>query len=210
MHYDMQIDKSPAGQILKLLQQRGTLSIKDIEIALGVTATAVRQQLTALRAEDLVASKTVREKRGRPHAVYGLTEKGQALFAQGYENLALVMLEEMLELAEPILAKQLLHRVSMRLGQHYAQEMRGEEVAERLQELVDRLQEHGIISQVVDEEDGFFMLTEYGCPYYSVARQHREICDMEIEAMEQALGAEVTLCQSQLDGHHGCQFQVKK
>jgi predicted ArsR family transcriptional regulator len=46
MHYDMQIDKSPAGQILKLLQQRGTLSIKDIEAALGVTATAVRQQLS--------------------------------------------------------------------------------------------------------------------------------------------------------------------
>jgi predicted ArsR family transcriptional regulator len=69
MHYDMQIDKSPAGQILKLLQQRGTLSIKDIEAALGVTATAVRQQLTSLRAEDLVVSKTVREKRGRPHAV---------------------------------------------------------------------------------------------------------------------------------------------
>jgi DeoR family transcriptional regulator, suf operon transcriptional repressor len=209
MHYDMQIDKSPAGQILKLLQQRGTLSIKDIEAALGVTATAVRQQLTSLRAEDLVVSKTVREKRGRPHAVYGLTDKGQALFAQGYENLALVMLEEMLELAEPALAKQLLHRVSVRLGQHYAQEMRGAEVVDRLQELVGRLQEHGIISQV-DEEDGVFMLTEYGCPYYGVARQHREICDMEIEAMEQALGAEVTLCQSQLDGHHGCQFQVKK
>jgi predicted ArsR family transcriptional regulator len=87
--------------------------------------------------------------------------------------------------------------------------MRGAEVADRLQELVDRLQEHGIISQV-DEEDGVFMLTEYGCPYYGVAQQHREICDMEIEAMEQALGAEVTLCQSQLDGHHGCQFQVKK
>jgi DeoR family suf operon transcriptional repressor len=209
MHYDMQIDKSPAGQILKLLQQRGTLSIKDIEAALGVTATAVRQQLTSLRAEDLVVSKTVREKRGRPHAVYGLTDKGQSLFAQGYENLALVMLEEMLELAEPALAKQLLHRVSARLGQHYAQEMRGAEVADRLQEFVDRLQEHGIISQV-DEEDDVFMLTEYGCPYYGVARQHREICDMEIEAMEQALGAEVTLCQSQLDGHHGCQFQVKK
>ena len=209
MHYDMQIDKSPAGQILKLLQQRGTLSIKDIEAALGVTATAVRQQLTSLRAEDLVVSKTVRAKRGRPHAVYGLTDKGQALFAQGYENLALVMLEEMLELAEPALAKQLLHRVSARLGQHYAQEMRGAEVVDRLQELVGRLQEHGIISQV-DEEEGAFMLTEYGCPYYSVARQHREICDMEIEAMEQALGAEVTLCQSQLDGHHGCQFQVKK
>ena len=209
MHYDMQLGKSPAGQILKLLQQRGTLSIKDIEAALGVTATAVRQQLTALRAEDLVSSTTVREKRGRPRAVYGLTEKGQALFAQGYENLALVLLEELLEQAEPVLAKQLLRRVSTRLGQQYAEEMRGEVIADRLQELVDRLQEYGIISQV-NEEDDLFVLTEYGCPYYSVARQHREICDMEIEAMEQALGAEVTLCQSQLDGHHGCQFQVKK
>jgi predicted ArsR family transcriptional regulator len=209
MYDDAKVDKSPAGQILKLLQQRGELRIKDIEAALGVTSTAVRQQLNALLAENLVASTTVREKRGRPHAIYRLSDKGQALFARGYANLAIVLLEEILEVAEPELAQQLFRRVSMRLGEQYTDHMLGEALRERLEALVSRLHTHGIITQV-DEADDLFVLTEYGCPYFRVAQQHREVCEMEIEAMEQALGTEVTLCHSQLDGHHGCQFQVRK
>jgi predicted ArsR family transcriptional regulator len=209
MYDDAQVDKSPAGQILKLLQQRGALRIKDIEAALGVTSTAVRQQLNALLAENLIASTMVREKRGRPHAIYRLSDKGQALFARGYANLAIVLLEEILEVAEPELAQQLLRRVSTRLGEQYTDHMLGEALRERLEALVSRLHTHGIITQV-DEADDLFVLTEYGCPYFRVAQQHREVCEMEIEAMEQALGTEVTLCHSQLDGHHGCQFQVRK
>jgi len=209
MYDDVQLDKSPAGQILKLLQQRGELRIKDIETALGVTSTAVRQQLNALAAENLVASTTVREKRGRPYALYRLSEKGQALFARGYANLAIVLLEEILEVAEPEVAQQLFRRVGSRLGEQYTGHMLGEALSERLEALVNRLHTHGIITQV-DEADDLFVLTEYGCPYFRVAQQHREVCEMEIEALEQALGTEVTLCQSQLDGHHGCQFQVRK
>ena len=44
----IRLEQSPAGQILRLLQQHGALSIKAIETALGVTTTAVRQQLMAL------------------------------------------------------------------------------------------------------------------------------------------------------------------
>ncbi len=209
MYDDIQLEKSPAGQILKLLQQRGALRIKEIEAAMGVTSTAVRQQLNALLAEELVASTMVREKRGRPHAIYRLSEKGQALFARGYANLAMVLLEEILELAEPKLTQQLFQRVSARLGEQYAGNMPGEALSERLEALVSRLHTHGIITQV-DEAEDLFVLTEYGCPYFRVAQQHREVCEMEVEAMEQALGTEVTLCHSQLDGHHGCQFQVRK
>jgi predicted ArsR family transcriptional regulator len=87
--------------------------------------------------------------------------------------------------------------------------VQGAALTDRLQALVVWFQDHGIMSKV-DEEGDIFVLTEYGCPYYGLARQHREICGLEIEAMEVALGAQVTQCQSQLDGHHGCQFQVKK
>jgi predicted ArsR family transcriptional regulator len=208
MHYDTQHDRSPAGQILKLLQQRA-LSIKEIETLLGVTTTAVRQQLTALMAEGLVAVTTVREKRGRPHAIYSLSEKGQAFFARGYEDLALVLLEEMLQLTEPEQTPRLLQRVSTRLGAQYAEQIHGAELAERLHALVALLNKRGILSKV-EEADGAFVFTEYGCPYYGLAREHREVCDLETEAMEHALGSPVTLCQSQLDGYHGCQFQVKK
>ena len=131
MSYDIQVDTSPAAQILKLLQQRGALTIKDIEAALGVTTTAVRQQLSALQAEGLLSITKVREKRGRPHATYRLSDKGQKLFARGYENLAQVLLEEMLEVAEPERVHQLLQRVSTRLGAQYAEHCPGDELDER-------------------------------------------------------------------------------
>ena len=225
------VDRSPAGQILKLLQQQGPLSIKAIEAALGVTATAVRQQLTTLMTAEMVTAETVREKgpsgpksgptddpistptpsrqRGRPHAVYRLAEKGQALFARGYEELALALLEEVLQLSDAETVHQLLHRISTRLGRQYAAGIRSATMADRLHELSACLTAHGVMSKV-DEAADAFVLTEYTCPYYGVAREHREVCGMEIEAMELALGAPVILHQSQLDGHTGCQFQVKK
>ena len=215
------VDRSPAGQILKLLQQQGPLSIKAIEAALGVTATAVRQQLATLMTADIVTAETVREKgpsgpaptqsrqRGRPHAVYRLAEKGQALFARGYEALALALLEEVLQLPDPLTVHQLLHRISTRLGRQYAAGIHSTAMADRLHELSALLTAHGVMSKV-DEAADAFVLTEYNCPYYGLARGHREVCGMETEAMELALGAPVTLYQSQLDGHTGCQFQVKK
>jgi len=206
---DMRIDGSPAGQILKLLQQQGPLSIKEIEAALGVTTTAVRQQLMTLMTASMVTAETVREKRGRPHAVYRLAEKGQALFARGYEELALALLEEVLYCSDTATVHHMLHRVSARLGRQFAECMQGAAVADRLQELAALLTAHGVMSKV-DEKADAFVLTEYTCPYYSLAREHREVCDMEIEALELALGSPVTLYQSQLDGHNGCQFQVKK
>jgi DeoR family suf operon transcriptional repressor len=209
MPYDIQVDTSPAAQILKLLQQQGVLTIKDIEAALGVTTTAVRQQLAALQAEGLLSTATVREKRGRPHATYRLSDKGQKLFARGYENLAQVLLEEMLDLTEPERVHQLLRRISARLGAQYAEHVQGAELEDRLQQLVLALEQRGIISKV-EEEDCAFVLTEYGCPYYGLAQEHRELCGVEIEAMGKVLGSEVVLNQSQLDGHHGCRFQVKK
>ena len=203
------VDRSPAGQILKLLQQQGPLSIKAIEAALGVTTTAVRQQLMTLMTADMVTAATVREKRGRPHAVYRLAEKGQALFARGYEELALALLEEVLQLPDPETVRQLLHRISTRLSRQYAAGIHSTTVADRLHELSACLTAHGVMSKV-DEAADAFVLTEYTCPYYGVAREHREVCGMEIEAMELALGTPVILHQSQLDGHTGCQFQVKK
>ncbi|GIX45987.1 MAG: transcriptional regulator [Candidatus Tectimicrobiota bacterium] len=199
----------PAGQILRLLQERGPLSVKELETALGVTGTAVRQQLAPLLAEGVVAATVVRERRGRPHAVYRLTEKGQALFARGCEDLALALLEEVLALAEPQTLQQLLHRVSTRLGQQFAAQMGGAELAERLRRLLAWLEAHGIAGKV-DEEGDTFVLTAYGCPYYGLARGHREVCEMETEAIQLALGSAVTLSRSQFDGHHGCQFRVSK
>jgi len=204
----MRIDGSPAGQILKLLQQQGPLSIKEIEAALGVTTTAVRQQLVTLMTTGMVTAETVREKRGRPHAVYRLAEKGQELFARGYEELALALLEEVLCLPDTATVHQMLHCVSARLGRQLAERMRGAAVADRLQELAALLATHGVMSKVAEEADAF-VLTEYTCPYYGLAREHREVCGMEIEAMEFALGSRSPCINRSSTGTTAANFRSK-
>ena len=79
---------SPRVAIMRLLQKRGQASIKDLELALGVTATAVREQLSHLMAEGVVDAVRVRGEVGRPFYVYRLTDKAQELFPKAYGTLA--------------------------------------------------------------------------------------------------------------------------
>jgi predicted ArsR family transcriptional regulator len=208
-----QRDDSPADKILKLLRQRGACVIKEMVELLGVTQTAVRQQLAALIAQGLVTASSVGDGRGRPPSTYRLSEKGKGLSTRLPDRLALVLLEEVLTLDAAGGASQapqnLLPRLSLRMSHHYAEQMRGDTVAERLQQWVDWLEQHGIVCEVAEDAE-VYVLTEYGCPYYGLAQQHREVCRCETEALEHALGTPVTLLQSQLDGSQGCQFRMRK
>ena len=207
-----QLDDSPAGKILKLLRQHGACVIKEMVELLGVTPTAVRQQLAALIAQGLVTASSVCDGRGRPPAIYRLSEH-KGLSMRLPDRLALVLLEEVLTQDEggggSKMPQNLFQRLSLGMSHHYAEQMRGDTVAERLQYWVDWLEQHGIVCDVAEDSD-VYVLTEYGCPYYGLAQQHREVCRLETEALEHALGAPVTLLQSQLDGSQGCQFRMRK
>ena len=50
---------SPAGQVLSILQRQGSVSIKELEVGLGVTATAVRQQITGLLADGYIQQELI-------------------------------------------------------------------------------------------------------------------------------------------------------
>lgn len=206
----LRLDDSPAGKILTLLQQHGTCSIKELEAELGVTRTAVRQQLMGLLAAELVTAAMVHQGRGRPYTVYHLSDKGHGLFPRLYEDLALVLLEELLERAEPAYAARLLQRLSVRLGRQYAAQLCcSMTLAGSLRALSAWLTAHGILTEV-REDEGAFVLTEHSCPFYGLARTHREICAIETEALALALDTPVQLLQSQRNGSSCCRFQVQK
>jgi predicted ArsR family transcriptional regulator len=180
---------------------------------LGVTQTAVRQQLTALLAQGLVTVSSVGDGRGRPPAIYRLSEKGKGVSTRLPDRLALLLLEEVLTQdaagGTSKAPQTRWQRLRLGMSHHYAEQMRGDTVAERLQQWVDWLEQHGMVCEVTEASD-VFVLTEYGCPYYGLAQQHREVCRLDTEALEHALGAPVTLLQSQLEGSQGCQFRMRK
>ena len=199
---------SPAGIVLSLLQRRAATTIKDLEREMGVTATAVRQQLTGLMADGYVEQHTERNGRGRPKYVYTLTLRGKALFPNHYDEFTNSLLRELLLSEGPQKVQLLLERMGQRLAAEYAGQIAGHAPAERAVQFSELLNAKGILAEVQNAPDGL-VFHEYNCPYYELARQHRAICDMEQDMISLVVNQPVALVSCTLDGHHGCQFKIE-
>jgi len=204
----MQLMNTPAGQILLLLQRRGATTVKELEDALGVTATAVRQQIGNLLAEGHIQQEVERQGRGRPRHVYSLTAQGRGLFPNHYDEFTNTLLREILMTEGPEKVAVLLGGMSRRLAENYARTIISHVPAERARELAQILNQKGIVAEVNDNGDDSIVLLEYNCPYYELARQYREICEMEQKVLSHVVQQPVELVACTLDGHHGCQFRI--
>ncbi|MER2600572.1 MAG: TrmB family transcriptional regulator [Caldilineales bacterium] len=198
---------SPAGQILEFLLRNGPASIKDLELAAGVTATAVRQQLASLTSEGLITMTRERQGVGRPRNLYQLTERSHSMFAYYSDELALDLIQELLETEGTDKLRYLLGRVGSKLAGQYRRQIRGEAMGDRVRELSHLLDRRGIRVNL-EQGDGVVILREYNCPYHDLASVHRDVCEMEREVFSQALNADVALTDCIQDGHHSCQFVV--
>lgn len=203
-----QLNGSPAGEVLTLLQRKGTATVKELEDAMEVTATAVRQQLNVLLAEGFIEQRTENVGRGRPKHVHSLTAKGRALFPHHYDEFTNSLLREILLVEGPGKVEELLGRMSRRMAEQYSNQIVARLPAERAQALTELLNAKGIMAEVHFEADAI-VFREYTCPYYELAREHRAICDMEQDMIEQVMNQPVELVSCTLDGHHGCQFKIE-
>ena len=199
---------SPAGQVLSILQRSGPVTIKDLEIGLGVTATAVRQQIAGLLADGYIQQEVARAGRGRPKHVYSLTPKGRSLFPHHYDEFTNSLLREILLSEGPGKVQELLGRMGQRMAAQYESQLAGLSSGERAAKLTELLNAKGILAEVKFEPDGI-VFHEYNCPYYELARENRAICDMEEDMIARAVKQPVELVSCTLDGHHGCQFRIE-
>ena len=207
---------SPRAEVLRIIQRMGSASIKELEASTGVTTTAVREQVAHLLHEELIQATRVRGEVGRPYYVYSLTAKAHELFPKDYATLAGLLLEETLAMHGPEGLRMLLNRVSRRLGEKLAGSTQdSKELNQKLLGLVAALGETGMevsMQPITDGQaaDGSFVLKSHSCPYFEVARNHREICDMESEMLQDLLGpgVEVRLGTRIVEGGCACDFHV--
>ena len=201
--------RGPASDILRLLQRRGPQSIKELEAQLGVSTNAVREQIQHLLGAGLIDMDKVRRGAGRPAHVYSLSDKAQKLFSHAYEAVLKLLLEELTKTDGPDRAQSLLNVVGERLADDFTGGVRSCDLREQVDNVVTALGERGIPMAVLEHED-VVALQEWSCPYYSLARDHRGVCEMEQHMLERALGARVTIAQRMIDGHVGCKFLVER
>lgn len=197
---------SAAGQILQHLQRAGEATVKDLATLLGVSTTAARDHLIHLQAEGLVSVRAERHGPGRPRLVYTLSDEARSRFPKQYDRLITGLLRELIALEGADKVEVLLERVSRRLAEEYADRMAGTEVSERLNELRRLLEQRGVPAEVAEGGDGIRL---FACPFYDVAQDHPEVCSMERQMIEYALGEKLALESTIREGAHTCRFVLR-
>src|SRR5262245_1069189 len=121
--------------LIDILRKRGPLSVAQMASEMRVTATAVRQRLTRLLAQGDIERKSENRGRGLPVHRYGLTDQGRRRSGTNFGDLAMALWQEVREIKDPEVRRGLLQRLSKRLAESCAREVRGNSLDERMDSL---------------------------------------------------------------------------
>lgn len=205
----MRPPERPRGRdgILLCLKQRGRMTAQALADELGVTPVAVRKHLEALEAEGLVRVAAVKQPRGRPALVYQLTPAADTLFPQGYRQLSLDLIADLVALDGEEKLEQLLRARNARLVQERVAPI--EDPDQRVYELVRLRNEDGYMVSVEEQPDSY-LIREHNCPIYEVASRFPVACQCEADLFTAVINKPVVRERSIVEGDESCTYRVPK
>lgn len=194
--------------ILDHLHRERRATVKELADQLGLTFTGVRQHLTVLERDGLIAVTEERGKVGRPAFVYSLTPKGEALYPKNYDALANLLIEEIRAAAGAEALQKVLRRISARMADQQSERVAGKTLPERVAVTAQILREIGCVTEF-ERRGAEFFLHQCTCPYPTVARRNSAVCALEVDFVRRLTGADARLVSSLLRGDRACTYRIR-
>ncbi|HVC34128.1 MAG TPA: metalloregulator ArsR/SmtB family transcription factor [Chloroflexota bacterium] len=194
-------------KLLHLLKRTGDLTAPEIARELGITAVAVRKHLARLELDGLVVQHPRPSSRGRPAVAYGISESGDSLFPQGYNQFLVDFLQDLSTLEGDEKLDRLFHLRNERLARTYRLRLVGKPLGEAVRELARARDDDGYMA-TVEEDAGALVLSEHNCPIYDVAQRFPQVCQCEHELFQSLLKASVTRETTVVDGAASCRYRI--
>jgi DeoR family suf operon transcriptional repressor len=199
---------STRQELLVALKKAGEARAEGLATALGVTVSAVRQQLDALKEDGLVTYREERSGRGRPKHVYRLTRQADTLFPKAYGGLTNELLGYVTD-ADPDLVDSIFERRRQRRTDQARARLEGRDFAGRVAELARILDEDGYLADFEAMPDGTFRITEHNCAVLDVAERYGKACSSEIAFLRDTLDdARIERVSHMIAGAHSCAYKV--
>ncbi len=175
---------------------------------LGITTTAVRQQVNRLMNQGLLVRSQRASGPGRPADVFALSDRGRKLFAFEVEEFAQLLVDEMAAELGDETVQRLYERAYRKVADALEQELGGEAAAERIPKLAELLRQRGAVAEAEAEPQGA-RLRMYTCPYHGLDNGTHHICDAERATLSRITGGEVALERRLVDGEPCCEFRIE-
>lgn len=193
--------------ILELLKKQGPLSVSQLAKQLALHPMSIRQHLVGLEGEGYVGYQRMRIPRGRPAHLYHLTEKGEALFPNDYEQFSLALLEGLVRLEGEGKLIQLLQAQMENLLREYRAKLQGKPLGEQVRLLAEMLNEKGYMVEWDEDAEGF-ILREHHCAIGAIAVRYPQVCAQELHLMRRLFDAEVERVCHKAQGDHHCSYRI--
>lgn len=193
-----------------LLLERNGLTVDELVARLEITRTAVNQHLRSLVEEDYVAKGRLRESRGRPSHSYLITSKGMDLFAKQYLWFSSLILEKLRLDGGPEKLRAAMREMAKTVAGPYREEMKGKPPGKRIEAVGKLLMELGYEAKVLEDGAGRLpVIQAHNCVYHSLAAEHPEVCDFDLQLLEDLSGAAVHHDECMVRGGSCCRFRFE-
>jgi predicted ArsR family transcriptional regulator len=203
-------------EILQTLKRRSQATVDELAQHLGLAPMTVRQHLTILERDGLVAASETRKGAGRPSHLFSLAPAAEELFPKGYDRLAERVLAEFAQMdgAEyaGLTPDERLELLFTRLAQRQALDMEGElgeaDLAGRVARVSALLRDReGTLSEWTQTAAGF-RIDDYNCPFRNIALQQPALCNWHLQLLTYTLHTTVEMEGCIVEGGACCSFKV--
>lgn len=194
-----------------LLKADGPITTETLGGILAISKNAAYQHVNSLVSAGYIAKVRLQRTGGRPSQSYSLTEAGKHLFPKRYAKLTNTLLDILKVDLEPDKIDAYLAALGEKLGDTYIAQFEGRPRAERTKALTAVLQEIGYEPEADQpnkaDQSGF---TIHNCIYQSVAKNHKDVCKIDIALFSRLLGADVCMTACLAKGDNCCSFVIAK
>ena len=194
-----------------LLHNKEGLTVEDLSKGLGITDNAVRQHLTALERDGMVARGETQSTGGRPEHLYRLTIAGQELFPRQYSWFAELLIDSLREEQGTDALRERLEGMGKAVGRQVAGRLAGvKDKRERIRALAGIMRELGYQSESIDPEEKWPVIEATNCVFHALAKSHPEVCHFDLAMMSEVVGCNVVHDECMVRGGQVCRFKFKE
>lgn len=195
------------AQILLAIKRSQPTTAKELSVAFGVSANAIRRHLKELELDGSVHYGREQRGLGAPVFVYRLTAQGEALFPNRYEEALKGLLQHIEERAGRGEINRLFANQFRERAERLKTELADQPVEVRLQRLVRMLSEEGYMAEW-NTRDGDLRLAEHNCAIRAVAERYPEVCAAERRFLIEVLAAQVERRTHITEGSNACEYAI--
>jgi predicted ArsR family transcriptional regulator len=195
-----------------LLQNKEGFTVEGLSKRLGITDNAVRQHLTALERDGIVAKGAMQSTGGRPEQLFGLTTAGHELFPRRYSWFAELLISSLREEQGTEALRERLEGMGKAVGRQVATRVAGaKDKADRVRVLSEIMRELGYQSESVDTSNEELPAIEAtNCVFHSLAQRYPEVCHFDLAMMSEVIGSDVIHDECMVRGGNVCRFKFKR